>query len=305
MNMDLDLVNRSLYFSGMLNEKEGKGLGLLTKEDKDSARPERRELYELCKVNYLTTFLEVVSEVPWTMGRKRKRMLKTQLPHGDTKYRFVYDLPYDCARPLELSGRGDYHIEGNFLATDVEKAELLYVTNGKILPHSIVFESVSPADLAEGKVDLLLSGGSVDEMDIAPDFTSCVDLSSFHWHGVRGYTDEEGVFHKTEDALFPEGYDPENEDYVCPDMDVEVPDSDYPDYAPPQFEPKFYAYWEMLLASKLAVKNTVQPRLHDTLLQRAMLVKQEAIASTRSIAKAKEQPSEWWADQLGLGGVRR
>jgi len=78
------------------------------------------------------------------------------------------------------------------------------------------------------------------------------------------------------------------------------PYEDYPDYSPPQYEPKFSEYLEMMLAAKMAVKNTQQPRLHDTLMQKAVIIKQEAVNSTRSITADKDQPSPWWDKRLGI-----
>jgi len=267
MNMDIDIVNRALYASGVMEEKENEGLTLLSESDRDSENVKQKQLYEVCKGMYLSTFLEAVSEVPWTMGRRRKRLLHTTLPHGHSGYRFVYDMPYDCARPVELSDKGTYVIDGNFICTDSCKAELLYVSNGHFILQSENFEPVSVAEFAEGGYEFVASPGTLDDWDVSPDLTLCdtlEDMLNVQNEEVRKY-------------------------------------EDYPKYKKIEFEPKFNEYLENMLAARLAVKNTHQPRLHDTLMQKAMLAKQEAIKSTRSITANKQEPSTWWADRLGIG----
>jgi len=268
MNMDIGIINAARYSAGILNEgkEEGKekGIGMLSEEDYNSADPAKKEHYFICKELFLNTFMTALSEVPWTMGRRRKRLLKTTLPHGRSGYRFTYNLPYDCARPVELSDKEAYVIDGNFICTDSVRAELLYVSNGKFLPQNTQFVPVSVTEYAEGKFTLVLSPGHVDEDDLPADFTVCESI---------------GVLTEPET---PAAYE------------------DYPEYNAPQFEPKFYEYLEMMLAAKLAVRNTQQPRLHDTLMQKAMLIKQEAVKSTKSIAADKDKPSPWWSDRLGI-----
>jgi len=266
MNMNLDIVNGALYSSGVLKEKENEGLGLLTKDDENSADHKRKDMYNICKSLYLKTFLEALSEIPWTMGRRRKRLLKTRLPHGDSGFMFTYNLPYDCARPVELSDKGTYVIDGDFLCTNTAGAELLYVSCGKRIPLNTVFEPVSVADYTSGNFDMVLSPGCVDEWDIPVDFTVSVRMED-----LKG----------------------------APPAAMQ-PSEDYPEYLPPAYEPKFYEYLEMMIAAKFAVKNTEQPRLHDTLMQKAMLIKQEAIRSTKSITANKTEPSPWWSDRMGL-----
>jgi hypothetical protein len=307
MNMNTDLVNRAMYAAGVLKESEEKGLEVIMEGDRDSADPKKKTRYDFFKSIYLSTFLEALSEAPWAMGRRRKRLLKTRLPHGDSGYRFAYGLPYDCARPVELSGKGFYVIDGEFLCTDTEHAELLYVSNGRFIPQGTVFEPVSVTDFAEGRYDTALSPGSVGEWGIPPDLTSHMTVAEYGewigWHGVRGYKDENGECIVTEEECMPEGCSLDDPDYRAPLPGAPRSGEDWPDYAAPRFEPKFYEFLELMIAAKLAVKNTAQPRLHDTLLQKAMLVKQEAVKSTKSIVTAKQEPSPWWADRLGLSGA--
>jgi len=264
MKMNLNMVNRAMYFAGLLQETESVGMELHSTDDKDN--PDKKYWYDFCKALYFSTFLEALSEVPWTMGRRRKRLLRTMLPHGDSGFLYTYNLPYDCARPVELSGHSPYIIEGKFLCTDAAEAELLYVSDGRIIPRDAFFERVTITELAEGKYDLILSPGYLDEWDIPVDFMIA--------GGPKDITDD------AEEVIRP--YE------------------DYPDYSPPRYEPKFDEYLEMMIAAKFAVKNTQQPRLHDTLMQKAMLIKQEAVNSTRSITADKDKPSKDWADRLGI-----
>jgi hypothetical protein len=92
---------------------------------------------------YLATMITAVSSIPWINGKLRKALTKTDtvLPgenNPDSKpvnyspYRFMYDLPVDCARPLEIQGDYFYVIENGKLLTDRDNAALLYVTNGKL-----------------------------------------------------------------------------------------------------------------------------------------------------------------------------
>jgi hypothetical protein len=266
MNMKLDLVNRARYAAGLMKDDE-ESLGPLIEKDRDSSDSKRKEHYGLCKSLYLSTFLEAVSEVPWTMGRRRKRLLKTTLPHGESGFRFTYTLPFDCARPVELSDKGTYVIDGDFLCTDAFRAELLYVSNGKRIPLDTEFEEVSVADFAAGNYGMVLTPGHLDEWDLPADFTVSMSIEEFANDN-------------------PEPMELEDEEWMV--------------YNPPQYEPKFYEYFEMTLAAKLAVNNTAQARLHDTLMQKAMLIKMEAVKSTKSITANKDKPSTPWAERLGI-----
>jgi len=297
MDMDIELANRSLYAAGLLNETQGGGAALLAREDRESGSPDRKALYATCRSFYLATYLEALSEAPWASGRRRKRLLKTVLPHGSSGYRFAYGLPWDCARPLELSGKGDYVIEGNFLCTDVDRAELLYVSNGKVINDSTRIEPAEIGDLAHNAT--VLSPGGLDEMDVPADVVfNAFAPRDIPWHGKRDYIGDGGV-HISEPARMPEGWDGKT---PVPFPAAAPSGEDYPEYAPLQMEPKFYEYLEKALAARLAVKNTREPRLHEKLLQEALMVKQDAIASTKGVAAAKRQGSEWWADRLGLSG---
>ena len=262
MNMNIDLVNRALYATG--HEE------LIKEEFKNDE--EKKPLYDLCKAFYLSTYLEALSEVPWVSARRRRRLMRVRRPRFNTGYRFAYTLPYDCARPVELSGKGEYIIEGRFLCTDEERAELLYITNGKRLPRLRIAQAPKPGEQA----DMVLSPGEVDEYDIPID-----------------------VEFNPED---PDDDDNEEEELDEGDI-VEDTGEDYPEYDPPQYEPKFYEYIEMTLAAKFAIKITDKPQLSNMLFQKAQYIKDQAITASKSMAKAKKQPVRWWGEILGKGKV--
>jgi hypothetical protein len=291
MNMDRKMIERSRYAAGLATLDE-------MAADRDISQAKKDAELAVCKGYFIATYLEALAEVPWTSARKRRRLLKTMKPHSLTGYRFVYDLPDDCARPIELLDKTFFVIEGALLATDAAKAELLYTTTGWT-HRGINFES---ADIGDS-VETVLSPGHVDEWDIPPDAIFNPLNPEDYPHGTVDYTDEQGS-HVVLESTFPAGWDVNDPDRceLLPRQDTFS--DDYPMYDPPQLEPKFWEYVEALLAAKFAMNNSKNPRQHDTLLQKALLIKQDAISATRSASAARQQPSPWWSDQLGLGQGR-
>jgi hypothetical protein len=175
-------------------------------------------------------------------------------------------LPYDCARPLEIQKNEYFIVEGRFLLSDVEKAELLYVSNGRVLRPDITIVSAGrPGELHE--LEYISCGPPGTE----PDFT------------IRA-----GRPADIQDVL-PE---------------TPVPDEDYPDYISLEYEPKFYQYIELMLAAKFAVKQSANPNLHALLLQEAMVIKQEAITSSRGNHAARQKPGRFWSEEYGFHGEK-
>jgi hypothetical protein len=217
--------------------------------------------YRIIKEYYLQTFLEALSEVDWTGGKKRSRLARTGIPHQRTEYRFVYDMPFDCARPVELQDNGYFEVEDRFICTDVERAELLYITNGKILRPVARISAGRPGEIHDMEY---LSAGRPDT--------------------VHDVTLRAGRPRDIGDTL--------PEDPVLSD--------DYPDYRPPEYEPKFYEYVEKTLAARFAVKLSDRPELHTRLLQEALLIRQEAVTASMGAAAAKRKPQKWWKEELGL-----
>jgi len=253
MNMDRGLVNRALAYVGDW---------VLT--DQDIA--DKNTNYETCKLFYLQTFLEALSEVSWTGGRKRAALVLTGLPHVPNQYSYVYDLPYDCAKPIELQDGEYFVVEGRFLMTDKAQAELLYVSNGRALrPDVTIVSAGKPGDIQE------LEYISAGPPGTAPDFTL--------YPGTPA------------DILKALPATPE-------------PREDYPDYVRLEYEPKFYQCCELLLAAKFAVKNTDNPQLHVLLMQEAMAIKREAVNASGSAKAARQKPAGFWSEEFGFHGEK-
>jgi len=273
MNMNLDIVNRALYSAG---HKILKGVPAENDE-------KEFEIYQLCKSFYLSTFLEALSEVEWVGGRKRDKLARTGMPFlKNQKFMFAYDMPFDCAKPVELQDNEFFIVEGRLILTDVENAQLLYVSNGKVLKQ-IAAVTMKPGDIPEHEY---LSAGP---LDTEPDYVLYPgDIQDLPYVGDNGnwrINQKDTGVSSSEDAPFPD--DPE-------------PDCDYLDYIALNYEPKFYEYIEKKLAAKFAMKLTDQPQLHQRLLQEALLVKQEAIDASRSSRAAKIKEEKFWGDELGL-----
>jgi hypothetical protein len=84
------------------------------------------------KQYYLSTLLTELAANPWVGARTRKPLVKEDPAYVNySPYQFVYKLPLDCARPLELQGYYFFVIEDNRLLTDRDNAALLYIANGK------------------------------------------------------------------------------------------------------------------------------------------------------------------------------
>jgi hypothetical protein len=248
MNMDRALVNRSLLDVGEHP---------LTDADIEA----KNENYQLCKDYYLQTFLEALSEVAWTGGRKRDRLMRTGRPHLKSAYRFMYDLPFDCARPIELQDNGFFVAEDRFICTDVERAELMYISNGKILRPIAVASAGRPGDIPE--TEYLSAGQPWTHPDVTLYAGRPADITE------------------------------------APPEDP-VPADDYPDYRRMKYEPKFYEYVERTLAAKFAMKLSNKPELHIQMLQEALLIKQDAVTVSMGSSAARKNPQRWWKEELGL-----
>jgi hypothetical protein len=250
MNIDRNLVNRALLVAGRMPFSEWEEAGSANNT--------------MVKEFYLSTFLEALSEISWTGGRKRKFLMKTGVPHiRNAGFRFIYDLPLDCARPVELREREYFVTEDRFLYTDQEQADLLYITNGRIQPAVPLVSGGRPGDVLEGEY---FSGGRPGDM-----------------------ADEDVTLYGGRPADIPEAAPPEA-----------GPGEDYPEYRMPRYESKFYQYVENMLAAKFALKLSENPALHGQLLQQAYMIKQEAVNASLSVSAGPIKPAKWWAEELGI-----
>jgi hypothetical protein len=245
--MDLDLVNRALLHVGQ-------------SPISGSDRSSHNAAYQTAKFFYITTFLEALSEVEWTGGRRREKLVETGRPVlSDRRYRFAYDMPFDCAKPIELQGNEYFVIEDRLVFTDAPDAELLYVSDGKILRPLTVFSGGRP--------------GVVYDVE--------------YMTGGRPWTRPDIVLYPGKIANLPSSLE-----------DPPVTD-DYPDYKRLDYEPKFYEYIERVLAAKFAMKLSDQQQVRLQLLQEAMLIKQEAVSASKSRLAAKIKPADWWTEEMG------
>jgi len=249
MNMNLDIVNRALYATGQ-NPLAGADIAA------------GNSSFELCRAYYITAFLEALSEVEWVGGRKRAELVRTGRPVvRNRQYRFAYDMPCDCARPIELQNNDYFIVEDRLILTDAPKAELLYVSNGRVL------RPIAAASCGEPGGDTEHEYFTAGQPWTEPDYT-----------------------------LYPGG--PSDVTDALPEDPA--PADDYPDYAALDYEHKFNEYVEKKLAAKFAMKLSEQPQLHVQLLQEAMLIKQEAVNASRAGRAAKVKETPWWSQQLGL-----
>ena len=269
--MDIDLVNRALLNVGQYP---------LTGEDIG----EKNANYVLCRNYYLAAFLEALSEVEWTGGRKRERLVhtgKSVLKNPD--YPFAYDLPFDCAKPVELQDNAFFIIEDRLLYTGIADARLLYVSNGKILRNTKAVSAGRPGSVPE--MEYLTAGepGSMPGVILRAG-----GPGDFLWFGP-------GAPYPL--GRVPEGWE-EEAGIPLPLPDDPGADGDFPDYRLLEYEPKFYEYIEKTLSARFAVKVSDQPDLRMRFLQEAMLVKREAVNASMSRAAAKAKPVAWWTEEM-------
>jgi hypothetical protein len=282
VNIDFPLANRALARVGA---------DPLTWSDRTGESLRWRALLDC----YLQTFLEALSEVDWTGGRKRKPLRLTGLPHGRVWSGFVYDLPSDCARPLELQNNAYFVIEGRFLCSDQERAELLYVSNGKTLRPIAWVSAGRPGNMPEAEPLSAGRPGDVSEATLRAGRPGDVIDYATYLVAQENYPADSGVGspgNASDDAT----YVVTQEHHPA----IPAPGEDYPDYRPPRYEPKFYEYLERVLALKLCALLAKDMRIHSQLLQEAMLVKEEAIVASRGASAAKLRPQKWWKEELGL-----
>jgi hypothetical protein len=247
MNVNLALVNRAL-----LNIGESP----LTAAGKDSGNTS----WLAVKAYYINTFLEALAEVQWTSAKRRRTLTPTGRPRvKNAAYRHVFDLPYDCAKPLELRDGAYFTVESELLYTDAGRADLLYITNGK-----------RPEDLA------VVCGGNSARTAGAAYFTG--------GDARRNKRLESG------DGLLYGGK---------AERSPPVPsEEDFPGYREWNFEPQFLLYIENSLTAKLAARVSDRPELALTYAQKAAAVGVAAASSSIAQAAAKRKPAALWTEGL-------
>lgn len=131
MNIDFEIVARALDKAGQepLTDEE--------KETKDSTR------WRIIKDFYHAVILEALSNTAWTSQKKRARLNLSE-EENLTTYRFMYELPIDCAKPVALLGDRNYLVEDGNLYTDIDNAVLVYISNGFTGKYKYAFAAVQP-----------------------------------------------------------------------------------------------------------------------------------------------------------------
>lgn len=134
MNINRDLVARALNKAGEepLTDEEWK--------NKDGTR------WRVISDFYLATILEALSYTEWTSQKKREQLVLSENANLST-YNFMYYLPIDCAKPVNLEGNGEYLVEDGILYTNEENAILVYVSDG--FTNKFVYEEVNPQPTEE------------------------------------------------------------------------------------------------------------------------------------------------------------
>lgn len=117
MNIDLGIVARALDKAGQEP---------LTAEETETKEGTR---WRVIKDFYQAVILEALSNTSWTSQKKRAR-LELKEEENLTTYRFMYELPIDCAKPVSVVGEKEYLVENGSLYTDEADAILVYVSNG-------------------------------------------------------------------------------------------------------------------------------------------------------------------------------
>ena len=261
MKLDFDLVNRALLNIGM---------AALAPADKAAGN----EAWQTAKRFYLETMLETLARAEWAGAKRRRELTPVQMPvKQNPDFAYVYSLPLDCARPVELDGHVYFKVEAGLLFTDAAPARLLYVSNGRRLIDQPV-----------------LSGGGSRRRP-APDYITGGDARRnrrIEWGdntvacggaGSRRVAGEDGTVAAPPPAEAGE---------------------DFPDYGELRLEPNFYLYWECLLSAKYALRLTGQPGLADSWFAKAMAFGNAAEADSLAASAGKKTAPATWQEQLGL-----
>lgn len=103
----------------------------------------------LIKDIYLATILEALSDFDWTCQIKRAVLSLNEENQNLTNYRYMYNLPLDCAKPCSLLDESIYLVEGKYLYTDSENAILVYVSNNFTGTYKYSVAETQPASQEE------------------------------------------------------------------------------------------------------------------------------------------------------------
>ena len=250
MNLDFALVNRALLNIGQAQ---------ITETDKQAGN----EAWRTAKDYYLTTMLEALSQVEWTGAKRRRELCPAKMPHKrHADFACTYDLPIDCAKPIELDEHEYFEVEANLLYTNVSPARLLYVSNGRLLADQAV---ISGGNARRRLTGVYITGGDAGR------------VRRWEWG----------------DNLISGG----NAGREPPVLSTD----DFPDYREQRLESNFYHYWENLLSAKYALRLTDTPDLAVVYFNKAAAIGRaaEVVSIKRSAGRIKA--ADTWQEALGLG----
>jgi hypothetical protein len=255
MKLDCALVNRALLNLGMEP---------ITPADREA----ENEAWRTAKAFYLQTMLEALEQVEWTSAKRRRELTPAPAPHlKNADFAYAYDLPLDCAKPIELEGREYFELEGFLLYTDAAPARLLYITTGRRMRRTLDTPPV-------------IAGGDAGRNPHSPPE-----------HITGGDAGRAHRVHHADGAA--DGGDAERG--APPD-----PADDFPDYWTLHLEPAFYLYWENLLSAKYALRLTGKPDLSAYFFNKAQAIGKQAQTTSAARSAARRIPAPSWQEQLGL-----
>ena len=283
MNLDFALVNRALMNLGMEP---------LTSED----AAKENDAWKTAKDYYLSTMLEALAQVEWTSAKRRRELAPAQTRvrrHPDFAY--VYDLPLDCAKPVELDGHEYFEVEAGLLYANARPARLLYVSNGRRFIDQTVITGGSarrqpaPGYAADSRgrrrpTADYIAGGDAERprrLEWGDNVVSGGSAASRAKWIRRTDSDDEAAF-----------------EWNVPPPPEEA--EDFPDYREPRMEPNLDLYREYLLTSKYARRLTDQPGLADVWLQKALVIGRAAEVISAAGSAGRRKAPDSWQEQLGL-----
>jgi len=266
MNLDLALVNRALMNINM------DPLPAEKYRDKDSKEWQTAYAY------YLSSMLEALAQVEWTGAKRRRELAPAQTPvKHHAEFAYVYCLPIDCAKTIELDGHELFAVEAGMLFTSARPARLLYISNGKRLYNQTV---ILGGDASRPPTPDYVSGGNADR----------------------------ARRHEWGDNVVAGG----NADTVRIEVGdgIQTPSppeaaEDYPDYRTLELEPNFYLYWEYLLSARFAQRLADQPSLADSWFAKAAMIGGAAEAISLAGSSGRRKAPDTWQEQMGLIETRR
>lgn len=129
MNIKRDIVARAMIKAGE---------DPLTDEEFNDKKGTR---WRTVKDFYFSVIQEALAGTEWTSQKKRKKLSLSE-DENLTAYMFIYDLPEDCAKAIEINNEEEYLIEGRYLYTDVEEVILTYISSG--YNPEITYEEANP-----------------------------------------------------------------------------------------------------------------------------------------------------------------